>query len=204
MVSEWSASRPCRFIERETVPGNHWRGGWVGPTAGLDAMEKTKILLQTSGPLPVAIQTELSRLLVEWCCYLYTFLQKSGITPSQIISVRIFFCAGVVNRHFRVGGIVLQIKQSSAGVSWKRAGFNHRSLHMRFLVDEMAFSPHFFWFKGKTIPVSGCGGKQSCETSRLPHFLDNRLTQMAVRLSALRASRPLPPGRFLILISVRG
>jgi hypothetical protein len=27
---------------------------------------------------------------------------------------------------------------------------------------------------------------------------------MAVRLSALRAGRPLPPGRFLILISVRG
>jgi hypothetical protein len=27
---------------------------------------------------------------------------------------------------------------------------------------------------------------------------------MAVRLSALRASRPLPPGRFLVLISVGG
>jgi hypothetical protein len=27
---------------------------------------------------------------------------------------------------------------------------------------------------------------------------------MAVRLSALRACRPLPPGRFLVLISVRG
>jgi hypothetical protein len=27
---------------------------------------------------------------------------------------------------------------------------------------------------------------------------------MEVRLSALRAGRPLPPGRFLILISVRG
>jgi hypothetical protein len=26
---------------------------------------------------------------------------------------------------------------------------------------------------------------------------------MAVRLSALRAGRPLPPGRFLVLISVR-
>jgi hypothetical protein len=29
-------------------------------------------------------------------------------------------------------------------------------------------------------------------------------SQMAVRLSALRASRPLPPARFLVLISVRG
>jgi hypothetical protein len=27
---------------------------------------------------------------------------------------------------------------------------------------------------------------------------------MAVRLSALRVGRPLPPGRFLVLISVRG
>jgi hypothetical protein len=27
---------------------------------------------------------------------------------------------------------------------------------------------------------------------------------MAVRLSALRAGRPLPPGRFLVLISIRG
>jgi hypothetical protein len=27
---------------------------------------------------------------------------------------------------------------------------------------------------------------------------------MAVKLSALRAGRPLPPGKFLVLISVRG
>jgi hypothetical protein len=30
--------------------------------------------------------------------------------------------------------------------------------------------------KGKSIPVTGRGGPQGCETSRLPHFLDNRLT----------------------------
>jgi hypothetical protein len=29
-------------------------------------------------------------------------------------------------------------------------------------------------------------------------------TQMVVRLSALRAGRPLPPGRFLVLIPVTG
>jgi hypothetical protein len=29
-------------------------------------------------------------------------------------------------------------------------------------------------------------------------------SQMAVRLSALRAGRPLPPGRFLVLMYVRG
>jgi hypothetical protein len=30
--------------------------------------------------------------------------------------------------------------------------------------------------KGKAIPVTGSGGPCDCETSRLPHFLDNRLT----------------------------
>jgi hypothetical protein len=29
---------------------------------------------------------------------------------------------------------------------------------------------------GKTIPVTGCGGPQGCETLRLPDFLDNWLT----------------------------
>jgi hypothetical protein len=30
--------------------------------------------------------------------------------------------------------------------------------------------------KGKAIPVTGHEGPWGCETSRLPHFLDNRLT----------------------------
>jgi hypothetical protein len=30
--------------------------------------------------------------------------------------------------------------------------------------------------KGKAIPVTGRGGPYGCETSRLSHFLDNRLT----------------------------
>jgi hypothetical protein len=39
---EWSASRG-RFTPRERAPGTHWRGGWVGPRAGLDAVVKRKI-----------------------------------------------------------------------------------------------------------------------------------------------------------------
>jgi hypothetical protein len=58
------------------------------------------------------------------------------------------------------------------------------------------------WIKTKAIPIRGRGGPYCCETSRLPHFLDD--SQMAVRLSALRPTRLLPPGRFLVLISVRG
>jgi hypothetical protein len=30
--------------------------------------------------------------------------------------------------------------------------------------------------KSISIPVTGCGGPYGCEMSRLPHFLDNRLT----------------------------
>jgi hypothetical protein len=30
--------------------------------------------------------------------------------------------------------------------------------------------------KGKAVPVTGRGGPKGCETLRLPHFLDNRLT----------------------------
>jgi hypothetical protein len=41
---EWSASRPCRFSAGERAPGTHWIGGWVDPKAGLDNMEKQKLL----------------------------------------------------------------------------------------------------------------------------------------------------------------
>jgi hypothetical protein len=40
-------------------------------------------------------------------------------------------------------------------------------------------------------PVTGRGGPQGCETSRLPHFLDNRLTDDFELVSLKR--RPLPP-----------
>jgi hypothetical protein len=57
--------------------------------------------------------------------------------------------------------------------------------------------------KVKAIPVTDGGGPLDCETSRLPHFLDNRLTH-GVRLSALNAGSPLPPGIFLVPVSVKG
>jgi len=40
---EWSASLPSRFTPADRAPGTHWSGGWVGPTAGVDAVVKTKI-----------------------------------------------------------------------------------------------------------------------------------------------------------------
>jgi hypothetical protein len=37
---EWSDSCPGRFTPGERTPGTHWIGGWVGPRAGLNDMEK--------------------------------------------------------------------------------------------------------------------------------------------------------------------
>jgi hypothetical protein len=42
---EWSASRPGRFTSRERALGTHLTGGWVGPRAGLDEVEKGKFLI---------------------------------------------------------------------------------------------------------------------------------------------------------------
>jgi hypothetical protein len=39
---EWSASRPGRFSPKEWAPGTHWRGEWVSPRVGLDAVKIKK------------------------------------------------------------------------------------------------------------------------------------------------------------------
>jgi hypothetical protein len=46
--------------------------------------------------------------------------------------------------------------------------------------------------KVKAIPVTGRGGAWSCEKSRLPHFLDNRLTDGGEVVS-LRRRPPFAP-----------
>jgi hypothetical protein len=56
---------------------------------------------------------------------------------------------------------------------------------------------------GKTVPVTGRGGPQGCETSRLPHILDNRLTVGSKAVSLLRRP-PFTPRTNLVLISVTG
>jgi hypothetical protein len=44
----------CRFTPRERAPGTYWIGGWVGPTAVLEAVVKRKIpsLCRDSNPRP--------------------------------------------------------------------------------------------------------------------------------------------------------
>jgi hypothetical protein len=41
---EWLASSAGHFIPGERAPGTQCIGGWVGPRAGLDNMEKWKFL----------------------------------------------------------------------------------------------------------------------------------------------------------------
>jgi hypothetical protein len=53
----------------------------------------------------------------------------------------------------------------------------------------------------KAIPVTGCGRLQGCNTSRLPHFLDNRLTDGGEVVSLTRwqtfTLRKIPSPRFV-------
>jgi hypothetical protein len=44
---EWSASHPGSFTPGERAPGTHWTGGLMNPIAGLDDLEKRKILTLT-------------------------------------------------------------------------------------------------------------------------------------------------------------
>jgi hypothetical protein len=60
--------------------------------------------------------------------------------------------------------------------------------------------------KGKAITVTGRGGPKDCEASRLPRSSRQAATDggEVVILTRLPPCNPPPPGRFLVLISVRG
>jgi hypothetical protein len=47
---EWSALPPG-----ERTPDTHWIGGWVGPTAGLDDVEKWKKIFYPTGTLDSSV-----------------------------------------------------------------------------------------------------------------------------------------------------
>jgi hypothetical protein len=57
--------------------------------------------------------------------------------------------------------------------------------------------------KYKAIPVTGHGGPYGFEKLRLPHFVDNRLTNGSEVVSLKRRLHLLPE-RILVPISVRG
>jgi hypothetical protein len=58
--------------------------------------------------------------------------------------------------------------------------------------------------RSKAIPVSGLGGPQSCEMSRIPYFLHNYLIDGSGVVSLIYWLHVTPPGKFLVLISVKG
>jgi hypothetical protein len=65
------------------------------------------------------------------------------------------------------------------------------------IISLMVYNEMLMWIldhkvKGKAIPVTGHGGPEGCETSRLPHFLENWLTDggKVVSLTRRPAGRP--------------
>jgi hypothetical protein len=72
------------------------------------------------------------------------------------------------------------------------------SIKLRLFFADMRYGS-----KSKAIPVTGRGGPYGCGTSRLPHFLDNRLTDGGKVVRFTRRP-PFNPERFVVLISERG
>jgi hypothetical protein len=66
---EWSDSRPSRFSSEARALSTNWMGGWMGPRAVMDSMQERKkfappgIEPRSSSPYPVAVPTEIFRLL---------------------------------------------------------------------------------------------------------------------------------------------
>jgi hypothetical protein len=55
--------------------------------------------------------------------------------------------------------------------------------------------------KSKAVPETSCGGSQGCETLRLPHFLDSRLTDGVIfSLKSLPRYTPQEDSRLLLLL----
>jgi hypothetical protein len=76
---------------------------------------------------------------------------------------------------------------------------HHISLYIHAFKQADLNAPYIYMKKkkkGKTIPLTGCGGPQGCEVLRLPHFLDNWLTDGGEVVSLMHWLN--------LLISVRG
>jgi hypothetical protein len=56
----------------------------------------------------------------------------------------------------------------------------------------------------KTVPLIGRGNPWVYETLKLPHFLDNRLTDGGEVISLTLRPHLYSPGKFLVLTFVRG
>jgi hypothetical protein len=101
---ERSASRPGLFNPEETASGTHWIGSWVGPRAGMEAVEERKVsfpcpelnhgrpapspsLYGLSYPDPLVIDDMvILRWILEKCCWLMwvDFVHLVGIWPMVV------------------------------------------------------------------------------------------------------------------------
>jgi hypothetical protein len=83
---EWSTSRAGRFTPRERTPGTHWIGGWVGPSAVLDAVVKRKIPSprRESNPRTPIVQTSSNFL---YCNYHIHRLMKTLKWPKGLFGI---------------------------------------------------------------------------------------------------------------------
>jgi hypothetical protein len=78
MEAEWSDSRRGLLASGERAPGIHWMGGWVRPTACLDAVTRRKNPCPRRESIPnrparslITILAELPRL--QFACFLCYF-----------------------------------------------------------------------------------------------------------------------------------
>jgi hypothetical protein len=60
------------------------------------------------------------------------------------------------------------------------------------------------FINGKAILITGRRGLWGCEKSRYPHFLDSQLTDRSEVYQPYTPAALYPPGKFMVLISVRG
>jgi hypothetical protein len=69
------------------------------------------------------------------------------------------------------GAFSMATELSKIVVSWNanKERFHYPKVYDRIILLQL------LW-KGKAIPVRGRGGPQGCETLRLPHFIENQLT----------------------------
>jgi hypothetical protein len=66
------------------------------------------------------------------------------------------------------------------------------------------YGGHFANINCKALSVRGRGSPEGCETSMLRYILENRLIDGGEVVSLTHQPHFTPPGRFLMLISVRG
>jgi hypothetical protein len=98
--SECSASRPGRFTSTERAPGSYWIGGWVGPRAGLHAVQKRKLSCpcreQFLGELSIIQNDNAGDLIKKFIFALFLFLIIGPLKAQWLLHVSSVFYAQTV------------------------------------------------------------------------------------------------------------